>query len=299
MAQNGSLPTGTIGGYLSITKPGIALLNVFVGVATMILAVGLYYLNAYSLLLLVMAGFLAAGGAGALNCFLERRLDSHMNRTKNRAIPAGRVSARGALLFGLALSILGILLATLLNELTAGFIALGLFWYVFVYTLWLKTRTKWNIVIGGAAGSFSALAGWAAASGSISLVPVLVALLIFLWTPGHFWGLAIAKTSEYNSVNVPMLPVVDGVEASARYTTLSNAALFPFTLGLFALTASRENILALSILGGALVAYNARFLLANFKMMRDPVPTNAWRVFKMSISYLFVILLIVVTAHLV
>lgn len=298
MAHSSFLSTATIGGYLSLTKPGIAVLNVFVGVATMVLAVGLYYVNASSLLLLVIAGFLAAGGAGALNCFLERRIDSRMNRTRTRAIPAGRISARGALVFGLVLSVAGILLATLLNEATAALIALGVFWYVFVYTLWLKTRTKWNIVIGGAAGSFSALAGWTAATGSISLVPLLVALLIFLWTPGHFWGLAIAKTSEYTSVNVPMLPVVDGVQTSALYTALSNMALFPFTFGLFALTASRENLLAFSILGVALIAFNARFMLANFKMMRDPVPTNAWRVFKMSISYLFVILLIVVTAHL-
>jgi protoheme IX farnesyltransferase len=186
-----------------------------------------------------------------------------------------------------------------LNELTAAFIGVGVFWYVLVYTLWLKPRTKWNIVIGGAAGSFSALAGWAAVTGSISLVAFLVALLIFLWTPGHFWGLAMAKADEYASVQVPMLPVVDGAHKSAIYTALSNIALFPFTVGLFALTASRANYIALIILGIALVAFNARFLLANFRMIKNPIPTNAWRVFKMSISYLFVILLIVVLAHLV
>ena len=189
-------------------------------------------------------------------------------------------------------------MAAFLNELTAAFIGVGVFWYVFVYTLWLKPRTKWNIVIGGLAGSFSALAGWAAVSGSISLVAFLVALLIFLWTPGHFWGLAMAKSSEYASINVPMLPVVDGVHRSAVYTALSNVALFPFTLALFALTASTTNILAFVVLGIVLVAFNARFLIANLRMMKNPVPTNAWRVFKMSISYLFVILLIVVAAHL-
>jgi protoheme IX farnesyltransferase len=288
----------TIGDYLSITKPAIASLNVFVGVATMLLAVGLYYLNAYSMLLLVVAGFLAAGGAGALNCYLERRLDSRMNRTRERAIPSGRISARGALIVGLSSSILGVALATLLNELTAAFIAVGVFWYVFVYTMWLKRKTKWNIVIGGAAGSFSALAGWAAVTGSVSLIAFLVALLIFLWTPGHFWGLAMAKSSEYASVNVPMLPVVDGLRTSAVYTALSNVALFPFTIGLFALAASRVNVIALAVLGIALVAFNARFLLANWRMINNPIPMNAWRVFKMSISYLFVILLIVVTAHL-
>jgi protoheme IX farnesyltransferase len=293
------LSTQMLGDYLSITKPAIASLNVFVGVATMLLAVGLYYLNAYSLLLLVIAGFLAAGGAGALNCFLERRIDSHMNRTRNRAIPSGRISANGALALGLVFSIVGVAVATFLNELTAAFVGLGVFWYVLVYTLWLKPRTKWNIVIGGAAGSFSALAGWAAVTGSVSLIGFLVALLIFLWTPGHFWGLAMAKSEEYASVQVPMLPVVDGAHTSAIYTAVSNIALFPFTLGLFALTASRANILALLILGTALIAFNTRFLIANLRMIKNPAPANAWRVFKMSISYLFVILLIVVAAHLV
>jgi protoheme IX farnesyltransferase len=288
-----------IGDYLSITKPAIAALNVFVGVATMLLAVGLYVLNAYSILLLVAAGFLSAGGAGALNCFLERRIDSRMSRTRNRAIPSGRISSRGALTLGLAFSMVGVVLAFFLNGLTAAFIGLGVFWYVFIYTLWLKPRTKWNIVIGGAAGSFSALAGWAAVTGSVSVIAFLVASLIFLWTPGHFWGLAMAKSSEYASVNVPMLPVVDGAHISAIYTALSNIALFPFTLGLFTLTASRGNILVLVVLGIALIAFNARFLAANVRMIKSPVPTNAWRVFKMSISYLFVILLIVVAAHLV
>jgi protoheme IX farnesyltransferase len=285
--------------YLSITKPAIASLNVFVGVTAMLLAVEFYQLNAMPLVLLIGAGFLSAGGAGALNCFLERRIDYKMNRTRNRAVPSGRISARSALILGLAFSVGGVSLATLLNELTAVFIGVGVFWYVLIYTLWLKPRTKWNIVIGGAAGSFSALAGWAAVTGSISLVAFLVALLIFLWTPGHFWGLAIAKADEYASVHVPMLPVVEGVHKSAIYTALSNIALFPFTVGLFALTASRANYFALFILGTALVAFNARFLLANLRMVKNPIPTNAWRVFKMSISYLFVILVIVVLAHLI
>jgi protoheme IX farnesyltransferase len=299
-ASHVSLPSAQmIGDYLSITKPAIAALNVFVGVATMLLAAGLYYLNAYSVMLLVVAGFLAAGGAGALNCFLERRIDSGMNRTRNRAIPSGRISANGALALGLGFSIVGVALATLLNVLTAAFIGVGVFWYVFVYTLWLKPRTKWNIVIGGAAGSFSALAGWAAITGSISLIAFLVALLIFLWTPGHFWGLAMAKSDEYASIQIPMLPVVDGTHKSAMYTAFSNFALFPFTVGLFALTASKANYPALLIFGIALIALNVRFLLANLRMIRNPAPTNAWRVFKMSISYLFVILLLVVAAHLV
>ena len=295
-----SLPfTQKIGDYFSITKPAIASLNVFVGVATMLLAAGFYQLSALSLVLLILAGFLSAGGAGALNCFLERQIDSRMNRTRDRAVPSGRISSKGALAMGLGFSIGGVALATLLNELTAAFIGVGVFWYVLVYTLWLKPRTKWNIVIGGAAGSFSALAGWAAVTGSISLTAFLVALLIFLWTPGHFWGLAMAKADEYASANVPMLPVIEGTQRSAIYTAVSNIVLFPFTIGLFALAASGTDYLALIILGTALIVFNARFLFANIRMLKNPIPMNAWRVFKMSISYLFVILLIVVAAHIV
>jgi len=284
--------------YVGLMKPAIAILNVFVGVATMLLAVNFGSRVAIPLLLIILAGYLSAAGAGALNCFLERRLDAQMNRTRGRALPSGRISANGALLFGLVFSISGVVLAViLLNVLTALFIGLGVFWYVAVYTLWLKPRTKWNIVIGGAAGSFSALAGWAAATGSISLVGFLVALLIFLWTPGHFWGLAIAKAKEYAKIQVPMLPVVDGAQRTAFYTALSNVALFPFTIGLFALTTYEGNFYATILLGSILVAFNVWFLIANLKMMKNPASMNAWRVFKMSTSYLFVVLLLVVMAH--
>ena len=286
--------------YFSMTKPAIASLNVFVGLATMLLAVGLHVVTATSLLLLGVAGFLSAAGAGALNCFIERRIDFQMNRTRHRPLPSGRVSANAAFSFGLVLSVSGVALAVFfLNALTASFIGLGVIWYVFVYTLWLKPRTKWNIVIGGAAGSFSALAGWAAVTGSISMVALLVAFLIFLWTPGHFWGLAIAKAKEYAKVQVPMLPVVDGVQKSAVYAAVSNIALFPFTIGLFVLTAYQGNIWAFILLGCILIAYNARFLAANLRMIKHPTPMSAWRVFKMSIVYLFVVLLLVVAAHLV
>jgi protoheme IX farnesyltransferase len=296
----GSFVVHNLSDYFALTKPAIALLNVFVGLATMLLAIGFHIVTVASLLLLGVAGFLSAAGAGALNCYLERRLDFQMNRTRHRPLPSGRASANAAFSLGLVLSIGGVALAAFsLNVLTASFIALGVFWYVFVYTLWLKPRTKWNIVIGGAAGSFSALAGWAAVTGSISMVAFLVAFLIFLWTPGHFWGLAIAKSEEYAKVQVPMLPVVNGVHTSAVYTALSNVALFPFTLGLFALTANHGNMVVLILLGAVMIAYNLRFLAANVRLIKNPGAASAWNVFKMSIAYLFVVLVLVVTAHLI
>lgn len=286
--------------YLSITKPAIASLNVFVGLATMLLAVGLNLETTIPLILLCAAGFLAAGGAGALNCYVERSLDSGMRRTQHRPLPSHRISTPVAFSIGVGFSICGVALAALfLNVLTAFLIGLGVFWYVFVYTLWLKPRTKWNIVIGGAAGSFAALAGWAAVTGSISFVSFLVAFLIFLWTPGHFWGLAIARVDDYANVEIPMLPVVDGVKRGSIYTALSNIALFPFTLELFALTANQGNIFVLITLAAVLIALNLRFVIANLRMIKSPGPMSAWRVFKMSISYLFVVLLLVVAAHLI
>ena len=299
-SDHSSLLLHNVTEYLSITKPAIALLNVFVGLATMLLAVNVNLGVAGPLFLLCAAGFLAAGGAGALNCYVESDLDSGMQRTQHRPLPSHRISDRLALSIGVGFSVCGVVLAALyLNLLTAFMIGLGVFWYVIVYTLWLKPRTKWNIVIGGAAGSFAALAGWSAATGSFSLVAFFVAFLIFLWTPGHFWGLAIAKVDEYTTIRVPMLPVVDGVKRSSIYTAASNIALLPFTLGLFALTANPGNVIVLVTFAAALILYNLRFVIVNLRMVKNPTPRSAWRVFKMSISYLFVVLLLVVAAHLV
>jgi protoheme IX farnesyltransferase len=184
-----------------------------------------------------------------------------------------------------------------LNLLTAIMITMGVFWYIFVYTLWLKPRTKWNIVIGGAAGCFSALAGWSAVTGAISVEGLLVAALVFLWTPGHFWGLAIAKTSDYANVDVPMLPAVEGVGKASFHTALSNILLFPFTLALFLLTVNWNNLVVAVAVGVLLVALNLRFLVANVRLARFPDQFNAWKVFKFSVQYLFLALILVVAAH--
>jgi len=288
----------SIGDYLNVMKPAIALLNVFVGIAAILLAVG-FSAPLLAIVATALAGFLSAGGAGAINCYIDRELDRHMTRTRYRPVPAGRVQADGVLALGLIFSVGGILLAAFfLNLLTAFFIAMGVFWYVFVYTLWLKPRTKWNIVIGGAAGCFSALAGWSAATGAVSLVGIMVAALIFLWTPGHFWGLAIAKTKDYEDVEVPMLPVVEGVNRASLHTSVSNLLLFPFTVALYLLTMNWTNIVAAAIIGAVLVAFNLRFLAANLRLMRTPTPMSAWRVFKLSAGYLFISLVLIVLGHL-
>jgi protoheme IX farnesyltransferase len=289
--------TKRIGDYVSVMKPPIALLNVFVGVAAILLAVGLSA-PLVVILATAAAGFLSAGGSGAINCYIDRELDKHMSRTRNRAIPSGRISAARILILGVLLSVAGVgLAAAYLNLLTAFFIALGIFWYIFVYTIWLKPRTKWNIVIGGAAGCFSALAGWSAATGTVTLEAVLVAALIFLWTPGHFWGLAIAKSKDYASAEVPMLPVVDGTSRSSFLTALSNILLFPFTIMLFLLTANWSSLAVVIGVGLVLFALNIRFAVANVRLSRNPSPFGAWRVFKLSAQYLFLALILTVIGH--
>ncbi len=286
-----------IGDYVNVLKPSIALLNVFVGIAGILLAVGTAA-PALAIAITALAGFLSAGGAGAINCYIDRELDRYMTRTRNRPVPGGRIQANHVLAFGLILSFVGVgLAAVYLNLLTAFFIGMGVFWYILVYTLWLKPRTKWNIVIGGAAGCFSALAGWSAVTGAVSVEGVLIAALIFLWTPGHFWGLAIAKTKDYADGDVPMLPVVEGVSRASFYTALSNVLLFPFTVSLFLLTANWNNLISALVVGALLVALNVRFLLANLRLSRTPNAMNAWKVFKQSAVYLFVILFLIVAGH--
>jgi protoheme IX farnesyltransferase len=279
-------------------KPPIALLNVFVGIAAILLAAG-FEAPIAAILATAAAGFLSAGGAGAINCYIDRELDRHMSRTRNRPIPGGRISANDILVLGLALTFAGIgMAAVYLNLLTAFMIAMGVFWYIFVYTLWLKPRTKWNIVLGGAAGCFSALAGWSAVTGAVSVQGLLVAALVFLWTPGHFWGLAIAKSEDYSKAEVPMLPVIEGVKRASFYTALSNVLLFPFTVALFLLTVNWSNLVVLAIVGIILTALNCRFVLSNLRLARAPDQFKAWKVFKLSAQYLFFTLILVVLGHL-
>jgi protoheme IX farnesyltransferase len=287
----------TFNDYVSSLKLPISLLNVFVGIAAILLAMGLRA-PIEIMLLTGLSGFLAAGGAGAINCYVDRDLDRRMTRTRNRPIPRGRVPASNVLALGLVLSVIGVgLAAVYLNVLTGLLMGMGVFWYIFVYTLWLKPRTKWNIVIGGAAGSFSALAGWSAATGTINIVGVLVAALIFLWTPGHFWGLAIAKSKDYENGEVPMLPVVDGQTRASLYTAFSNILLFPFTVALYLLTISWTNVLVAMVIGVAVILLNARFIIANIRLSRMHDGLSAWHVFKLSAGYLFIILCLIVFGH--
>ena len=208
----------TVGDYFSLMKPRVMSLVVFTALVGLAVAPGsLHPLTGFTALLCIAVG---AGAAGALNMWYDADIDAVMTRTARRPVPMGRVQPGEAFAFGLTLA--GFAVATLgllVNWLAAGLLAFTIFFYVAVYTVWLKRSTPQNIVIGGAAGAFPPMIGWAATTGSLSLEPVLLFLIIFFWTPPHFWALALYRTDDYSRAGVPMLPVVSG-DVSTRWQIL-------------------------------------------------------------------------------
>jgi protoheme IX farnesyltransferase len=218
---------------LALTKPRIAGLLVATGLCSAVAAAG-GWPGAGPVLAVALGGGLAAGGGGAINAALEGDLDARMARTRHRPVPAGRISPGLALAFGVALEAAAFgLIALLANVLAAALAVGGALWYAAVYTAWLKRRTTWNIVVGGAAGSFPPLVGWAAATGRLEPTAWALAAVVFLWTPPHFWSLATLLKEDYRRAGVPMLPVVADDEAVAvrmlRYGWLTlGASLAPW-----------------------------------------------------------------------
>ena len=204
--------------YLALTKPRVISLLLVTTLATMFVADSSPGIGV--ILLTMIGGYLAAGGAGAINHYIERDVDARMSRTARRPLPSGRIEPRAALWFGITLGAVSFALFALLVNITAALLALaGLLGYVFVYTMWLKPRTTQNIVIGGAAGAVPPLVGWAAASGGLEPSAFYLFAIVFYWTPPHFWALALLMKDDYERTGIPMLPVVDG-EAETRRQVL-------------------------------------------------------------------------------
>src|SRR5574342_677899 len=197
-------------------------------------------LNNWGLLHIIIAGSLASAGSSALNHYYDKDIDPIMKRTSTRPIPSGRLKAQYAMIYGLAVSAASVIYAAFtLNLVSTFFIALGIFFYVIIYTIWLKRLNSSNIVIGGFAGSAASMAGWTAATGfvpplGIDLLGFLVGFLVFVWTPSHFWCLAMKIREDYAEAKVPMLPVLIGMEKTSKYILINTAILLPYSLMLVA-----------------------------------------------------------------
>ena len=269
----------------ALTKPRVMSLVVFTGLCGLLAAPGA--VNPVLGFAAVLCIALGAGAAGALNQWYESDLDARMKRTAQRPLPAGRMDRDTALHFGVGLSVFSVLLlGVATNYVAAAILAVSILFYVLVYTVWLKRRTPQNIVIGGAAGAFPPLIGWAAATGDVTTLPILLFAIIFLWTPPHFWALSLFVKTDYANAGVPMLPVVAGVTTTRRHIALYTlpmvaAAVAPWAMGLTGW-----------IYGIAAIALNALFLLLALAVLFNRATEPAGmkpekRLFAYSILYLF------------
>ena len=271
--------------FWALTKPRVLTLVVFTGLCGLLIAPGhIHPVLGFTAILCIAMG---AGAAAALNQWYEADLDAKMKRTRNRPLPAGRMERQSALHFGVGLGTFSVVLMGLaVNLLAAAILTVSILFYVLIYTVWLKRRTPQNIVIGGAAGAFPALIGWAAVTGRVDLLPVLLFLLVFLWTPPHFWALSLFVNSDYAAAGVPMMSVVAGTKATRLQAFLYTlpmvaVAVAPWPLGL-----------AGPIYGVAALVLNLVFLAlairVGFSREEDPALMKAERrLFAYSILYLF------------
>jgi len=266
--------------YVRLTKPRIILLLLVTTVPAMVLAArGLS--SPWLILASLAGGTVAAGSANAINCYLDRDVDEVMRRTRRRPLPAHQVSPESALRFGYVLGAVSFLfLSIAVNVLAASLALSAIAFYVFVYTLWLKRTTTQNIVIGGAAGAVPALVGWAAVTGSVGLPAGVLFAIVFVWTPPHFWALALRYREDYASAGIPMLPVVRGPEETRRQILLYSLVLFATTLVLYPVGHMGPAYLGTAVVLGGLFVYRA------LRLWRERTPALAMSLFKFSIAYL-------------
>ncbi len=274
---------GLVKAYLSLTKPTICLLVLITGAAGLVWEGSLT--GSLPGFLLVMLGlFLTAGSANALNQYLERDRDALMKRTaKRRALPTGRIKPTHALVFAVAIGVIGTAIFAVFFNLFSAALALGtILFYAFFYTLYLKPRTPQNIVIGGAAGAMGPVIAWAAATDiqGTTWAPWIMFAIIFLWTPPHFWALALCLREDYKSNPLPMMPNVAGEESTLRQMVVYSAALVAVSLALFWTHAGMIYLVAATMLGGI-------FLWKNVLSLRQKTTKQYWGLFGYSIVYLF------------
>ena len=278
--SNGRGTLATVNAFVMLTKPRIIELLLITTVPSMILAHG--GMPRLSLVVLtIVGGALAAGGANTFNMYIDRDIDRLMERTQGRPLVTGAITPRSALLFGIALEVVAFVLFYLFVNWLSAVLALGAcLFYVFVYSLWLKRTSKQNIVIGGAAGAAPALIGWAAVAGSLGLNPIILFAIVFFWTPPHFWALAIKYADQYEAASVPMLPVVTSIKATATRMVIYTVVIFGLSIWFHVAADMGFVYLSVALIGGLV------FLWRTLGLLRKPTSVQAMKVFVYSNVYL-------------
>ncbi|MDJ0389406.1 heme o synthase [Roseomonas sp. E05] len=291
LSTSGELDLSEVRDWVALLKPRVMSLVVFTGAVGLIVAPG--HLHPVLAVTAILCIAVAAGASGAINMWYDRDIDAVMRRTANRPVPAGRIQPRAALAFGVFLGLASVVVMGLATNLAAALVLAGsIGFYVFIYTMWLKRRTPQNIVIGGAAGAFPPMIGWAAVTGHVSLEAVVMFAIIFFWTPPHFWALSLFASGDYQRAGVPMLPVVAGAKETRRQIWLYSLLLAPLAL--------LPTVIGMAGLayGAAALVLGGFFLEAMWRVKRDAqdeqgrsltqdAPARA--AFKFSIIYLFML----------
>src|SRR4249920_2716466 len=254
--------TAELSDWIALLKPRVMTLVVFTGLIGLLIAPG--HLHPVLGFTAVLCIAVAAGACGAINMWYDRDIDAVMHRTRNRPIPAGRIEPGAALGYGVTLAIGAVLVMFLaVNAAAAVVLAISIAFYVFIYTMWLKRRTPQNIVIGGAAGAFPPVIGWAAVTGSVDLLPLVLFAIVFFWTPPHFWSLALFANADYQRAGVPMLPVVAGAKETRRQIVIYTLLLLPLSMAPWLIGFSGR------VYGLAALVLGVGFLVSVWRVARD------------------------------
>jgi len=290
-----AIPAGTgmaeVGDYVAILKPRVMSLVVFTGVVGLAVAPG--HLHPVLAIVAVLCIAIGAGASGAINMWYDRDIDAVMRRTAGRPLPQGRMMPGEALGFGAVLAVGAVAVMGLaVNWVAAELLALTIAFYVFVYTIWLKRRTPQNIVIGGAAGAFPPMIGWAAVTGDVGWGGLALFAIVFFWTPPHFWALSLYRSQDYAAAGVPMLPVVAGPEETKRQILLYTIVLWPVTLAPWFLGLVGPVYAALT------AVLNLAFTAAALRVRADSTDKSARQMFGFSLLYLFLIFSLLLIDHL-
>ena len=277
------IPTSKLGAYVALTNPRIIELLLISTIPTMVVA-NRGWPSWKLMLATFVGGTLSAGGANAVNMYVDRDIDRLMPRTQGRPLVTGLVTPRAALTFAISLEVVACLILAVFVNMLSAVLALGAaLFYIFIYTLWLKRTSKQNIVIGGAAGAAPVLIGWSAVTNNLSWAPIVLFVLMFLWTPPHFWALAIRYVEDYRAANVPMLPVVETYDVVTR-------KMLMYTVGVVAASLVFWPVAHLGLIYGiSAIALGAFFLWGCWDLSKDPTEKKAMRLFGFSITYVTVL----------